>query len=253
MDAMGGQTCGGVTAAGVEWALAASEAVPRESTQQAIGYPSLFLLVVLGALVPVVPTGAVVSSAAVVAFHHSDPAVPLVLVFAVAAAAAFTGDAVLYWLGQRGVRSAGGSGWLDRMRGQVAPERLARARRALARRGTTVLLVSRLVPAGRIPVMLAALLARLPFRAYLRANLGAALAWAATYQVLGVLGGALFPRPWQGVVAAMAVALLIAAIPPAWRRLRRLRRHGRGDRDGEDPGPPGDAARSSPSARRIAG
>ena len=52
---------------------AAVRELPPESTQQAVGYPSLFLLVALGALVPVVPTGALVSSAAVVAFHQSSP------------------------------------------------------------------------------------------------------------------------------------------------------------------------------------
>ncbi|NEE52549.1 DedA family protein, partial [Streptomyces sp. SID8455] len=40
-------------------------ALPTESTQQAVGYPTLFLLVALGSLVPVIPTGALVSSAAV--------------------------------------------------------------------------------------------------------------------------------------------------------------------------------------------
>lgn len=75
--------------------------LPPESTQQAVGYPSLFLLVTLGALVPVVPTGALVSSAAVVALHQSSP-FSLLIVFAVASAAAFFGDICLYWLGQRG-------------------------------------------------------------------------------------------------------------------------------------------------------
>ncbi|MFE7500936.1 DedA family protein, partial [Streptomyces albidoflavus] len=45
--------------------------VPDATTQQALGYPSLFLLIFLGALVPVVPTGAIVSGAAVVAFHEA--------------------------------------------------------------------------------------------------------------------------------------------------------------------------------------
>jgi membrane protein DedA with SNARE-associated domain len=212
-----------MTAVGAEYALAASRAVSPDTTHQAIGYPSLFLLVLLGALVPVVPTGAVVSSAAAVAFHHEDAALSSLLVFGAAATAAFLGDAVLYWLGLRGVRSRGGSRWLDRIRGQVAPEPLARAQERLARRGATVLLVSRLLPAGRIPVMLACLLARMPLHHYLRGDLPAVLAWAATYQLLGTLGGALFPHPWQGVAAALGLTLLIATAPPAWRRLRRHR------------------------------
>ena len=83
--------------------------LPPESTQQAVGYPSLFLLVALGALVPIVPTGAIVSSAAVVAFHQSSP-LSLLYVFLVAASAAFLGDTALYWLGQRDVPQEGGEG-----------------------------------------------------------------------------------------------------------------------------------------------
>lgn len=210
----------GPVSAPVASLLAAAGSPTPESTQQAIGYPSLFLLVTVGALVPVVPTGAVVSSAAVVALHHSNAPVALLLVLAVATSAAFVGDGLLYVLGQRGLRSRGGSRWLQRMQEQVAPELLAGARRRLAQRGVTVLLVSRLVPGGRIPVMLACLLARLPLRDYLRGNLPAVLAWTLTYQLIGVLGGALFPRPWQGVAAAVALALLVTAAPAAWRRLR---------------------------------
>jgi membrane protein DedA with SNARE-associated domain len=203
---------------------AGTGAVSPESAQQAIGYPSLFLLVMLGALVPVIPTGAVVSSAGAVAFHQSNAPLASLLVFAVATAAAFAGDALLYWLGRRGVRSRNGSRWLAWMRGQAAPEPLERARRRLERGGSTVvLLVSRLIPAGRIPVMLACLLARMPVHVYLRGNLPAALAWAATYQLIGLLGGALFPHPWQGVAAAVALTLLIAATPPLWRRARGAR------------------------------
>lgn len=76
-------------------------ALPTQSTQQALGYPSLFLLVLFGALVPIVPTGALVSSAAVVAFHQTAP-FSLALVFVTASLAAFLGDATLYWLGRRG-------------------------------------------------------------------------------------------------------------------------------------------------------
>jgi membrane protein DedA with SNARE-associated domain len=140
-------------------------------------------------------------------------------VFALATTAAFAGDALLYWLGRRGVRSRSGSRWLAWMHRQVAPEPLERATDRLERHGVAVLVVSRLLPAGRIPAMLACLLAELPFVAYLRGNLPAVLAWTATYQVIGLLGGALFPHPWQGAAAAAALTLLIAAAPPLWRRV----------------------------------
>ncbi|OKI01363.1 hypothetical protein A6A06_18040 [Streptomyces sp. CB02923] len=193
--------------------------VPPESTQQVVGYPSLFLLVVLGSLVPVVPTGAVVSSAAVVAFHQRSPWA-LLVVFGVAALAAFLGDLGLYWLGQRGVRSRNGSRWLERLRDRAAPERLAQAQTKLREHGVLVLVLSRLVPAGRIPVMLACLLSRMPLRRFARGDLPACLAWAVTYQLIGLLGGSLFSKPWQGVAAAIGLTLALSAAPAAWRRLR---------------------------------
>ncbi|MGW5274179.1 DedA family protein [Streptomyces sp. NPDC004044] len=193
--------------------------LPPESTQQAVGYPSLFLLVALGALVPVVPTGALVSSAAVVAFHQTDP-FALLVVFGVASSAAFLGDICLYWLGQRGVRSKNGSKWLQTISDRAAPERLAQAQQKLDEHGSVVLVLSRLVPAGRIPVMLACLLGRMPMRRFARGDVPACLAWAATYQLIGILGGSLFPEPWQGVVAAVGLTLLISGAPAMWRRAR---------------------------------
>ncbi|WP_234386628.1 DedA family protein [Streptomyces sp. ERV7] len=203
---------------GVFLARAAGQ-VPPESTQQALGYPSLFILVVLGSLVPVVPTGALVSTAAVVAFHQTAW-FSLLLVFAVGALAAFLGDVALYWLGQRGVRSRGGSRWLAALRDRAAPDRLAQAEEKLNRHGAAVLVLSRLVPAGRIPVMLACLLGGMPLRTFVRGDVPACVAWAGAYGLIGILGGSLFPEPWQGVVAAVVLTLLISGAPTVWRRLR---------------------------------
>ncbi|MFF1688555.1 MULTISPECIES: DedA family protein [unclassified Streptomyces] len=210
-----------------ELLAAAVTHAPPESTQQAVGYPSLFLLIVIGALVPVVPTGALVSSAAVVAFHQTAP-FSLLLVFGVSAFAAFLGDVALYWLGQRGMGSKNGSKWLAAIRERAPEERLAQAQDKLADHGVMVLVLSRLVPAGRIPVMLACLMAKMPLRQFARGDVPACLAWAATYQLIGILGGSLFSKPWEGVVAAVGLTLVISAAPAAWRRLR-------GDRaDGSD-------------------
>lgn len=196
--------------------------VPYESTQQAIGYPTLFLLVLIGALVPVIPTGALVSSAAVVAFHQTAP-FSLALVFVTASTAAFLGDATLYWLGRRGMRSKNGSRWLEAIRSRAPEERLTQAQEKLAEHGVAVLVLSRLVPAGRLPVMLACLLAEWPMRRFARGNLPACLAWAVTYQLIGILGGSLFDEPWEGVVAAVALTLVISGVPSLWRRIRSAR------------------------------
>ncbi|MFD5161325.1 DedA family protein [Streptomyces hawaiiensis] len=203
--------------------LAASAVTPvslvPESTQQAIGYPTLFVLVLAGALVPVIPTGALVSSAAVVAVHQTTP-FSLAMVFVTASLAAFLGDAALYWLGRRGLKSKNGSRWLEAIRSRAPEDRLEQAQEKLAGHGVAVLVLSRLVPAGRIPVMLACLLAEWPMRRFSRGNLPACLAWAVTYQLIGILGGSLFAEPWEGVVAAIGLTLLISAVPAVVRRVR---------------------------------
>ncbi|MBT2482851.1 VTT domain-containing protein [Streptomyces sp. ISL-94] len=191
-----------------------------------MGYPALFVLVALGALVPVIPTGALVSSAAVVAFHQRSLPFAVLLVCAVASLAAFTGDVALYWLGRRGVRSRNGSRWLEALRGRATPERLEQAQTRLDEHGVLVLVVSRLLPAGRIPVMLACLLAQLPLRRFARGDAPACLAWAATYGLIGILGGSLFAEPWKGVALAVGLTLLISAGPSLWRRIRGARTAG---------------------------
>jgi membrane protein DedA with SNARE-associated domain len=203
-------------------AAAAANPPPSHGTQQAIGYPSLFFLVVLGSLVPVVPTGALVSGAAVVAFHQSEP-VALAFVFAVSSFAAFLGDVALYWLGLRGVRSRNGSRWLHRLQERADQGTLERAERQLDRHGAAVLVLSRLVPAGRIPVMVACLLGEMPLRRFVRGDVPACLAWAAAYQLIGILGGSLFPEPWQGVALAVGLTFVIAAAPAVVGHVRKVR------------------------------
>ncbi|MFE9401192.1 DedA family protein [Streptomyces sp. NPDC006530] len=182
----------------------------------------LFALIALGSLVPVVPTGALVSTAAVVAFHQTAW-FSLLLVFAVGSVGAFLGDVALYWLGRRGVRSKNGSRWLAALRGRAAPEHLEQARRKLDDHGVVVLVLSRLVPAGRIPVMLACLLGEMPLRTFVRGDVPACLAWAGAYGLIGILGGSLFDEPWKGVAVAVALTLLISGAPAGWRRVRRGR------------------------------
>ena len=201
------------------WLAAATTGATPGAAGQAIGYPTLFLLVFLGALIPVVPTGALVSSAAVVAFHQTAP-LALLFVFVTASTAAFLGDIALYWLGRRGMKSKNGSRWLEALRSRAPEERLSQAQGKLADHGVAVLVLSRLVPAGRIPVMLACLLAEWPLRRFVRGNLPACLAWAVTYQLIGILGGSLFPEPWQGVVAAVALTVAISVAPTVWKRVR---------------------------------
>ena len=175
---------------------------------------STFALVLIGSILPVVPTGAVVSATAVVAAHR-DPMTPL-LVIAVGALAAYIGDGAVYALCRRG-----GEAVTRRLHLSAKPVRAAEAvRRRLLRRPVTVLLVSRLVPAGRIPVLLAAALVDLPWRRFLVANGPACALWSTSYAAIGVLGGSVFPEPWQGVVAVIVAVLIVTQVAAVIQRRR---------------------------------
>ena len=162
----------------------------------------LFLVVAFGAIVPIVPTGAAVSGAAALAFHGN----PAVIVFTIVtgAAGAYVGDLVMYAMCR-----AGGEQLARRLRWLRDEEHLAAVKERLHHSQIPVLLVSRLIPGGRVPVLLAAAFLGLPWRTFVIANLPACALWSAVYAGIGVAGGSIFPKPWQGVVAAVLIILII--------------------------------------------
>ncbi|XVV10967.1 DedA family protein [Actinoplanes sp. CA-131856] len=163
----------------------------------------LFLVVAFGAIIPVVPTGAAVSGAAALAFHEHRP-LTIVLVIAAGAAAAYVGDLVMY-----AVCRVGGEKLARRMRWLRDEEHLVSVKERLHRSQVPVLLVSRLIPGGRVPVLLAAAFLGMPWRTFVVANAPACALWATVYAGIGVAGGSIFPEPWQGVIAAVVLILVI--------------------------------------------
>jgi membrane protein DedA with SNARE-associated domain len=176
----------------------------------------LFLVVWFGAIVPIVPTGAAVSSAAALAFH--DNPLVIVLVIASGAAGAYAGDLVMYAMCR-----GGGEQLARRLRWLRDEEHLAVVKERLTRSQIPVLLVSRLIPGGRVPVLLAAAFAGLPWRTFVIANLPACVLWSAVYAGIGVAGGSIFPEPWQGVVAAVVLILIINQSISFWNKWRASR------------------------------
>jgi membrane protein DedA with SNARE-associated domain len=162
----------------------------------------LFLVVAFGSIVPVVPTGAAVSGAAALAFHTNP--VDIVFTIAAGAAGAYVGDLVMYAMCR-----AGGEQLARRLRWLRDEEHLVAVKERLNRSQIPVLLVSRLIPGGRVPVLLAAAFVGLPWRTFVIANLPACALWATVYAAIGVAGGSIFPKPWQGVVAAVVIILII--------------------------------------------
>ncbi|MFI5936428.1 DedA family protein [Actinoplanes sp. NPDC051494] len=165
----------------------------------------LLLVVAFGAIVPIVPTGAAVSGAAALAFH-TNPLL-IVLTIAAGAAGAYAGDLVMYAMCR-----AGGESLARRLRWLRDEEHLASVKERLHRSQIPVLLVSRLLPGGRVPVLLAAAFLGLSWRTFVVANLPACVLWSTVYAGIGVAGGSIFPEPWQGVVAALILVLIVSQI-----------------------------------------
>lgn len=169
--------------------------------------------VFLGAVLPVVPTGAAVSAGAVLAVH--DEPIGLLGVLVAGAGGAYLGDLVVYAACRAGgERLARRVGWLQ------SNASLETLRLRLSEHETTVLLTSRLVPGGRVPVLLAAGLAGYSWRRFAVVDLSASVLWAGVYMAIGLLGFALFDEPWEGVVAAIVLVLLTTVVS-RWVQSRR--------------------------------
>ena len=173
--------------------------------------------VLLGAVLPVLPTGAAVSAGAVLA-SHGNP-IGLVGVLIAGALGAYVGDLIVY-AGCRfgGERLAKRVGWL---RDNASLDAL---RVRLADHEIGVLLTSRLIPGGRVPVLLAAGLAGYQWERFAVVDLTASSLWAAVYMAIGLLGYALFDEPWQGVAAAIVLVFLTtvaSGLVQRWRRKKR--------------------------------
>jgi membrane protein DedA with SNARE-associated domain len=196
------------------------------ATLGALGW--LVVVVSFGAIVPIVPTGAAVSAAAALAFHDN----PLTIVFVVLAGAlgAYAGDLVMYAMCR-----AGGESLARRLRWLRDEERLAHMQERLKDSQVPVLLVSRLLPGGRVPVLLAAGFLGLGWRTFIASNGPACALWSIVYASIGVLGGSVLPEPWQGVVAAIVLVVVISQLVSWWSR-RRAARPGTAEPGSAEPG-----------------
>ncbi|MFC4951209.1 DedA family protein [Pseudonocardia sp. GCM10023141] len=183
----------------------------------AIGYPALGIGVLVGSIVPVVPTGAVVGAAAAIAMTTDHLWLPFVI--ALAAAAALVGDLVTFAVARAG--SAAAVRWVAR--GQL-PERLDSVRAQFGTRGWQLIVIGRLVPAGRIPVLLAAGALEYPWRRLVPATAAACVLWAGAYAVLGVVSGGLFDNPLVASLIAAALVLLVGAVTALVSRWRARRK-----------------------------
>ncbi|MFG1642099.1 DedA family protein [Amycolatopsis sp. NPDC049252] len=180
----------------------------------AIGYPALFGGVLLGSIIPIVPTGAVVGAAAAVATTTDHLSLPLVIVLATLGA--FAGDVVTFGVPRLGSEAA--FRWISR---RQPADRLEKAREQFTRRGWQIVVIGRLVPAGRIPVLLAAAALSYPWRRLLPAALVACVLWAVAYSLLGIVSGGIFDSPLIATLLATVLVLLVTVLLNLIARRRR--------------------------------
>jgi len=166
-----------------------------------IGYPVLFGGVLLGSIAPVIPTGAVVGAAAAVA---AQGRLDLPLVLLLATLGALIGDLVTFAICRFGGPAA--VRWVAR--GQHA-ERIEEVRGQFHDHGWQIVVVGRLLPAGRIPVLVAAGALAYPWRRLVPAATLACALWAVAYALIGVLSGGLFDNP---LIATLLAAVLILVL-----------------------------------------
>jgi membrane protein DedA with SNARE-associated domain len=171
----------------------------------ALGYPLVFGGVLLGSIVPVVPTGAVVGAAAAVAV--TTDSLSLTLVLLVSTLGAFLGDVITFAVCRFGGPTA--VRWVSR--GQHA-DRLEEVREQFRRHGWQIIVAGRLLPAGRIPVLVAAGALAYPWRRLLPASFAAGLTWAVAYALLGVVSGGVFDSPLVATLIATGLVLLVGVV-----------------------------------------
>jgi membrane protein DedA with SNARE-associated domain len=169
----------------------------------------------LDAVLPIVPSEAVVIAASVLAAQGK---LWIWLVAVAAAAGGFLGDTGSYVLG----RTAGGAAARRLFGSPKAKRRLTWAGDALDRHGATIIVVARFVPGGRTATTFAAGTVRLPWPRFAVADAVGASLWAAYAAGLGYLGGETFERrPLYAFLFGLGVALLVGLLIEAARRLRR--------------------------------
>jgi membrane protein DedA with SNARE-associated domain len=176
-------------------------------------YAVVFAVAALDAVAPVVPSEALVVSAAALA---ASGRLELPAVLAAATAGAFVGDNAAYLIGRRFSEP------LQRRLSATAKwrNRLSTARLQLRTRGPTIVVVSRFIPGGRTATMFAAGMLEMAWRRFARLDLAAAVIWALYGGTIGFFGGAAFEEePLVGVALAVALALVLALLIEGSRRL----------------------------------
>lgn len=168
-----------------------------------LGYPGLFILIVLESTMVPIPSLLVMPFAGYLAWR-GDFSLPVILV--INSTAALTGSMLSYWLG-----AAGGKPLLLKY-GKwvfVRPKDIEKTEAYFARRGGATVLIARFLPVIRHLISIPAGIARMPLRHFLTQTFLGSTIWGGGLMVLGYVLG----DQWQGVAEkAKRIDLIIAAV-----------------------------------------
>jgi membrane protein DedA with SNARE-associated domain len=181
-------------------------------------YPVIFIVAVVDAFFPVVPSETVVIVGGNLA-SSGDLSLPVVIL--AGAAGAIVGDNISFGIGtlvgEKTVKRWFGSGkWA---------KRLAWAEKTLDERGAYIILVARFIPGGRTAVTFSAgYIPTFPWRRFIVYDTVAGFAWATYAALLGYFGGKTFEeRPWVGLLIALGIALTLGMLVEVVRHWRQRR------------------------------
>jgi membrane-associated protein len=179
-------------------------------------YLLVFVIAMLDAFFPIVPSEATAIAAGVVA---GTGGLSVEIVILAAAAGAVVGDNISFALGHfLGAR-------VERrfFSGAKAQKRLRWARKTLEERGGYLIVVARFIPGGRtITTFTAGFVETFPWRRFLMFDALAGAIWGSYTVLLGYFGGKSFEEePWKGLLLAFAIALAVTGVVEVVRHLRR--------------------------------
>jgi membrane protein DedA with SNARE-associated domain len=188
-----------------------------------LGYPGLFLLIVLESTAIPVPSLLVMPFAGYLA---SQGHMSLPVILAINSAGALTGSGLSYWFG-----AAGGKRLLLRY-GKwllIKPEDLERTHSYFERYGARTIFIARFLPVVRHLISIPAGIARMPLPPFFALTFAGATLWGGGLMVLGYQLGSNWEsvvKTWKKIDIVVAVVIVIALVALTVRfvRQRRARR-----------------------------
>jgi len=184
---------------------------------ETLGYPGLFLMIVLESTMVPVPSLLVMPFAGFLA-AQGVYSLPVILV--INSAAALTGSLLSYWLG-----AAGGKPLLLKYGKwvMVRPKDIQKTEEFFAKRGYTVL-IARFLPVVRHLISIPAGIARMPLRSFILQTFLGSTIWGGGLMVLGYTIGNSWAKLAKKVDLVVAVVIVLAILAIAIRFVVRRRR-----------------------------